>query len=107
MAVVAEIIWYKADFIRANHNNEDFIVPVTCWRLFRCVGLNSNKIFGTVYVKKASHLCSLNQVENVSCKDLWLKISAQGLFFSLADKFWKKARRFFLILCYVKRPNGQ
>ena len=100
MAVVAEIIWYKADFNRANHNNEDFIVPVTCWRLFRCVGLNSNKIFGTVYVKKASHLCSLNQVENVSCKDLWLKISAQGLFFSLADKFWKKARRF-LILCYI------
>ena len=90
MAVVAEIIWYKADFIRANHNNEDFIVPVTCWRLFRCVGLNSNKIFGTVYVKKASHLCSLNQVENVSCKDLWLKISAQGLFFHWLASFGKR-----------------
>ena len=82
MAVVAEIIWYKADFMRANHNNEDFIVPITCCRLFLCVGLNSNKIFGTVYVKKASHLISLNQVENVSCKDIWLKISALGLFFS-------------------------
>ena len=100
MAVVAEIIWYKADFNRANHNNEDFIVPVTCWRLFRCVGLNSNKIFWTVYVKKASHPCSLNQVENVSCKYIWLKISTLGVFFSLADKFWKKARRFSLILCY-------
>ena len=107
MAVVAEIIWYKADFIRANHSNEDFIVPITCWRLFLCVGLSSNKMFGTVYVKKASHLCSLNQVENVSCKYIWLKISALGLFFSLAGKFWKKTRRFSLILCYVKRPNEQ
>ena len=67
MAVVAEIVSYKADFMRANHNNEDFSVLNTCWRLFLCVGLKSNKIFGTVYVKKASHLCSLNQVENVSC----------------------------------------
>ena len=107
MAVVAEIIWYKADFIRANHNNEDFIVPITCWRLFLCVGLSSNKMFGTVYVKKASHLCSLNKVENVSCKYIWLKISALGLFFSLAGKFWKKATRFSLILCYVNRPNEQ
>ena len=40
-------------------------------------------------------------------KDIWLKISALGLFFSLADKFWKKARRFSLILCYVNRPNEQ
>ena len=57
MAVVAEIIWYKADFMRAIHNNEDFSVLTTCWRLFLCVGLKSNKIFGTVHdVKKVSHL---------------------------------------------------
>ena len=67
MAVVAEIIWFKADFMRANHNNEDFSVLITCWRLFLCVGLKSNTIFGTVYVKRASYLSSLNQVENVSC----------------------------------------
>ena len=65
----------------------------------------SNKIFGTVYVKKASHLISLNKVEIVSCQDIWLKISALGLFFSVADKFWKKATRFSLILCGVERPN--
>ena len=62
MAVVAEIIWFKADFMRANHNNDDFSVLTIRWRLFLCVGLKSNKIFGTVYVKKVSHLISLNIV---------------------------------------------
>ena len=44
MAVVAEIIWYKADFMRANHNNEDFSALINYWRLFLCVGLKEREI---------------------------------------------------------------
>ena len=44
MAVVAEITWYKADFVRAYHNNEDFSVLINCWRLFLCVGLKERQI---------------------------------------------------------------
>ena len=44
MAVVAEITWYKADFVRVYHNNEDFSVLINCWRLFLCVGLKERQI---------------------------------------------------------------
>ena len=54
MAVVAEIIWYKADFMRANHNNEDFSALINYWRLFLCVGLKEREIKFWDYVCKES-----------------------------------------------------